>query len=171
MFISKSTGLVKSLLEYCDISSQQFEEENKVLLAIDYELNILIIVEHKLINLVGAVGTLSKSRSLYHNLLKENSKNLGHGSPRYSIDSSNDELMVSLSVDGHSMELDQFIKVVEDFIGLCEAWIRTLNAGGTDIPKIDISVDKKLSDVPLKAGDKENPSLFDRTVETHYIKP
>ena len=163
MSISKSTQLVESFLEYCGISSQQVEEENKVLLCIDYELNVLIIVENRLIHLIGTVGTLSESDTLYHNLLKENSKGLGHTGLRYAIDSNGNELIVSLSVDGHAIELDQFIKKIEDFIALCEKWVRNLNAGSMNIP-----VGEEQS--PSTDEQTGNRPLYSRTIKPHYIK-
>lgn len=134
MPISKSTQLVKSFLEYCDIPSQPLDEENKVLLSIDYEFNILIVIENRLIYLISAVGKISKSETLYRNLLVENYKNPGYTNPRYSIDPNSNELIVSISVDGHLVELNRYIKIAEDFVGLCEEWMRFLNTGNTDIP-------------------------------------
>lgn len=130
----ESVNLLKSLLEYCDIPTNQLEEENKVLLSIDYETSILVIIEDTLIHFIGFLGKVIQDENFYAELLKENFKNCAQTEYRYSIDPNNDELLMSLSLQSNQLQSESFIATFQEFVTLCGIWVRNLNTNNPSIP-------------------------------------
>ena len=158
----ESINLLKSLLEYCGISTAQLEEENKVLLSIDYELAVLAVVENELIHLIGFLGKTIKDEDFYAKLLKENFKNCGQTEYRYAIDPDNDELLMSLSLQSSRLESESFIATFQEFVTLCEMWVRNLNAENPSIPE------QQTATATLK--DKKIGQLDTADIESSFLK-
>ena len=138
-FTEHSVDLVHTLLDYCGIDSEGLEEENKVLLSIDYDKTVFIVIDKGLINLIGTLGSVVPSETFYRNLLYENFQNCSGAHYRYAIEPQSGELLMSLTVQSAGIEGDDFIRVFEDFIGYAEVWGQALYRGDEKVPARDIS--------------------------------
>ena len=135
---SKAIGLVKSLLEYAGIDAEGFEETNKALVSLDREITMLIVVENRLIHLIGVIGPIViDSEELLSALLHENFKSVAEPRYRYAIEPESGDLLMSRTLQSELVDnaafIDEFLRMAQ-YVG---QWSRSLAGGGVAVPQPD----------------------------------
>ncbi len=133
-FTEHSVDLVRSLLDYCGMDAAGLEEENKVLLSIDYDKTVFIVIDKGLIHLIGTLGSAVQSEVFYRNLLHENFQNCSGAHYRYAIEPKSGELLMCLTVQSEGTEVNDFFGVFEAFIRYVEVWGQALYRGDEQVP-------------------------------------
>ena len=148
--------LARSLLKYCDIDPAGLEDENKVLLSINYDITVFMIVENRLVHFLCILGNAIDSGTFYRNLLHANFLSCTGAEYSYSIEPESGELLMSLTLQSDELDADAFIGKFEDFVRYCEQWTASLETRNENVPDKPDNAATGTSAHRVEAGDAEH---------------